>query len=150
MLDDKLLFIPMFPYYGQSQLGSEQLPKLVHCKRLFDSDVIVFDTLSFLLINDNISQEDCLAFISFLKQLTTIEKTVIVCVDPEHLNQKFLTLMKSVCDVILDLEMRVFAGALIRLINVKRFKRSGSDVLNSIPFRVEPGKGLVIEIASFS
>jgi flagellar protein FlaH len=150
MLDDKLLFIPMFPYYGQSQLGSEQLQKLIRCKRLFDSDVIVFDTLSFLLISDNISQQDCLSFISFLKQLTTLEKTVIMCIDPEHLNQKFLTILKSVCDVILDLEMRTFAGSLVRLINVKRFKRSGSDVLNSIPFRVEPGKGLVIEIASFS
>ena len=59
-------------------------------------------------------------------------------------------MLKSVCDVILDLELRSFAGALVRLINVKRFKRSGGEVLNSIPFRVEPGKGLVIEIASFS
>jgi archaeal flagellar protein FlaH len=150
MLDDKLLFIPMFPYYGQSRLNSDMLSKLIRCKRIFDSDVVIFDTLSFLLIQDNISQEESLQFISFLKQLTSLEKTVIVCVDPDHLNAKFLTLLKSVCDVILDLELRTFAGALVRLINVKRFKRSGSDVLNQIPFRVEPGKGLVIEIASFS
>lgn len=150
MLDDKLLFIPMFPYYGQSRLASDALGKLIGCKRLFDSDVIVFDTLSFLLVSDSISQEECLRFINFLKALTSLEKTVIMCVDPDHLNSKFLTLLKSVCDVILDLELRSFAGSLVRLINVKRFKRSGGDVLNSIPFRVEPGKGLVIEIASFS
>jgi flagellar protein FlaH len=150
MLDDKLLFIPMFPYYGQAQLAQNNLQKLVQCKRIFDSDVIVFDTLSFLLINDNITQDECIAFIQFLKQLTTLGKTIVVCVDPGHLNQTFLTILKSVCDVILDLEMKTFAGSLVRLINVKRFKRPGSDVLNSIPFRVEPGKGLVIEIASFS
>lgn len=150
MLDDKLLFIPMFPFYGQSRLNSDLLQKLVSCKRLFDSDVIIFDTLSFLLVNDNISQEESFRFINFLKQLTTLEKTVILCVDQEHLNQKFLTLLKSVCDVILDLELRMFAGSIVRIINVKRFKRSGSEVLNTIPFRVEPGKGLVIEIASFS
>jgi archaeal flagellar protein FlaH len=149
MLDDKLLFIPMFPYYGQTRLNNDLLQKLVHCKRIFDSDVIIFDTLSFLLINDNISQDECFQFISFLKQLTSLEKTVIMCVDPDHLNTKFITLLKNVCDVILDLELKTFAGTLIRIINVKRFKRSGSDVLNTIPFRVEPGKGLVIEIASF-
>ncbi len=152
MLDDKLLFIPMFPYYGQSRLNGDMLQKLIHCKRIFDSDVIVFDTLSFLLLNDNVSQDEGVRFIGFLKQLTALEKTVIVCVDPEHLHGKagVLTMIKSVCDVILDLELRSFAGSLVRLINVKRFKRSGSEVLNSIPFRVEPGKGLVIEIASFS
>jgi archaeal flagellar protein FlaH len=150
MLDDKLLFIPMFPYYGQSQLNNDMLQKLVQCKRIFDSEVIIFDTLSFLLINDNISQEDSCTFINFLKQLTALDKTIIVCVDPGHLNGKFLTLLRSVCDVILDLEIKTFAGAMIRLINVRRFKRSGSDVLNTIPFRVEPGKGLIIEIASFS
>lgn len=150
MLDDKLLFIPMFPYYGQTTLSGDLLSKLVRCKRLFDSDVIIFDTLSFLLIHDNISQEESFQFINFLKQLASLEKTVIVNVDPEHLNAKFLTILKSVCDVVLDLELRSFAGSLVRLINVKRFKRSGSDVLNTIPFRVEPGKGLVIEIASFS
>lgn len=150
MLDDKLLFIPMFPYYGQSRLNSDMLQKLAHCKRLFDSDVIVFDTLSFLLVNDNISQEESFQFISFLKQLTSLEKSIVMCVDPEHLNAKFLTLLRSVCDVILDLELRTFAGQLVRIINVRRFKRSGGEVLSSIPFRVEPGKGLVIEIASFS
>ena len=150
MLDDKLLFIPMFPYYGQTRLNNDLLQKLVQCKRIFDSNVIIFDTLSFLLINDNISQDDSFQFINFLKQLTALEKTVIVNVDPEHLNIKFLTILRNVCDVIMDLELRSFAGNLIRLINVKRFKRSGSDVVNNIPFRVEPGKGLVIEIANFS
>jgi archaeal flagellar protein FlaH len=150
MLDDKLLFIPMFPYYGQTRLNSDMLQKLISCKRIFDNDVVVFDTLSFLLVQDNISQEESFHFINFLKQLTSLEKTIILCVDPDHLNSKFLTLLKSVCDVIIDLELRTFAGSLVRLMNVKRFKRSGGDVLNSIPFRVEPQKGLVIEIASFS
>ena len=152
MLDDKLLFIPMFPYYGQSRLNGDMLQKLMNCKRIFESEVIIFDTLSFLLLNDNIAQEECVQFIGFLKQLSSLEKTVIVNIDPEHLHgkQAMLTMIKSVCDVILDLELRTFAGSLVRLINVKRFKRSGAEVLNSIPFRVEPGKGLVIEIASFS
>ena len=152
MLDDKLLFIPMFPYYGQSRLADDMIQKLMNCKRIFDSEVIVFDTLSFLLLNDNISSEESMQFIGFLKRLVSLEKTVIICIDPEHLHgkQNMLTMIKSVCDVILDLELRTFAGSLVRLINVKRFKRSGAEVLNSIPFRVEPSKGLVIEIASFS
>ncbi len=150
MLDEKMFFISLFPYYGEGKLKENFLDTLTKSPKMFSNEVIIFDTLSFLLVDDNFSGNDAFAFIQFLKRLNNLKKTVILCVDPEHLNQRLLNLIRSSCDVILNLELRTFAGQLLRMINVKRYKRSGGEVLSTIPFRVEPGKGLVIEIASFS
>lgn len=150
MLDEKIFFLSLFPFYGGGQIQTNALEDLLHSKKFFKSEVIIFDTLSFLLVDENISMEDAFAFMQFLKRLNQLGKTVILCVDPDHLNTRLLTLIKSVCDVILDLEMRTFAGSMVRVVSVKRFKRSGGEVLGAIPFRVEPGKGLVIEIVTFS
>ncbi len=150
MLDEKLLFISLMPYYGRGALRKNFLDILLQSKKLFTNDVIVFDTLSFLLIDDAISQEDAFAFLQFLKRLNNLGKTVILCVDAEHLNMRLLTLIRSTCDIILELQLRTFAGQTVRIISVKRFKRALGEVNGAIPFRVEPGKGLVIEIVSFS
>ncbi len=150
MLDEKLFFISLYPYYGQGRLRENFLDILFTSKKLFEKDVIILDTLSFLLVDDHLSQDDAFAFMQFLKRLNQLGKTIILGVDPEHINQRLLTLIRSACDIILHLEMRTFAGSTVRVINVKRFKRSGGDVLTAIPFRVEPQKGLVIEIVTFS
>ena len=151
MLDQKLFFISLFPFYGQGKLKTKNfLDTLLECKELFKSEVIVFDTLSFLLVDDNLSQEDAFFFLTFLKRLNSLDKTVIIAVDPDQINTHLLTLIRSSCDVIMELQMREFAGQPVRIMSVKRFKRAGGEVTPSIPFRVEPGKGLVIEIVSFS
>ncbi|MFT4250602.1 MAG: ATPase domain-containing protein [Candidatus Woesearchaeota archaeon] len=151
LLDEKLFFISLFPFYGKGTLKTKNfLDTLLECKELFRSEVIIFDTLSFLLVDDNLSQEDAFLFLTFLKRLNSLGKTVLVAVDPKHINQHLLNLIRSSCDIILELQLREFAGQPVRVISVKRFKRAGGEVTSAIPFRVEPGKGLVIEIVSFS
>ncbi len=150
MLDNRLLFIPMFPFLGNTKLQPNFLDRLFKAQKVFANEIILFDTLSFLLIKDNISHEKSFEVIKMLKKLNSLNKTIIFCVDPEHLNEKFLTLLRSVCDVYFNVEIRMFAGNVIRVINIKRFKRPGEEITTTIPFKVEPGKGLAIEIASFA
>jgi archaeal flagellar protein FlaH len=150
MLEEKMLFIPMFPFLGHTQLRANFLDKLFKTSKIFTKDIIIFDTLSFLLVKDNISPEKSFEVIKMLKKLTSLNKTIIFCVDPEHLNAKFLTLLRSVADVYFDIQIRTFAGSTVRVINIQRFKRPGDAMLTSIPFKVEPGKGIAIEIASFA
>jgi flagellar protein FlaH len=149
MIDKNMLFIPMFPFIGNTKLNPNFLVKLFHSKKIFENEIIVFDTLSFLLIKDNISEEKCFDVIKHLKKLNTMNKTIIFCVDPQHLNAKFLTLLRSVADCYFLVEIRSFAGNVVRVINIQRFKRPGDNMITMIPFKVEPGKGLAVEIASF-
>lgn len=150
LLDDKLMFIPMFPFLGNTKLKPNFLERLFESRKIFKNEIIVFDTLSFLMVKDNISQEHCFSVIKTLKNFNNLNKTIIFCVDPEHLNEKFITLIRSVCDVYFNVEIKTFAGNIVRVINIQRFKRPGDNIITTIPFKVEPGKGLAIEIASFA
>lgn len=150
LLDGQLMFVPMFPFMGDTKLQENFLDRLLNTKRIFDNEIIIFDTISFLLVRDSISQEKSFYVINMLKKLNNMNKTIIFCVDPAHLNEKFLTLIRSVADIYFNVEIRTFAGNILRVINVKRFKRPKDYIMDTIPFKVEPGRGLAIEIASFS
>jgi archaeal flagellar protein FlaH len=150
LLDEKLLFLPMFPFLGKTKLQPNFLDRLFKERKIFANQFIVFDTLSFLLIKDTITQEKSFEIIKTLKNMNNLNKSIIFCVDPQHLNEKFLTLLRSVADVYFNVEIKLFAGNVIRVINIQRFKRPGDNIITTIPFKVEPGKGLAIEIASFA
>lgn len=148
LIDGNLLFIPMFPLMGTTTLAKDFFKRLMETEKIFENEVIIFDTLSFLMVSDTISQKEVYDFVGLLKRHCTLGKTIIFCVDPEHLSQTFLTIVRSVCDIFLKIELKKFAGNLIRVINVQRFKRPMGDIVTAIPFKIEPGKGLAIEIAS--
>jgi archaeal flagellar protein FlaH len=150
LLDNQLLFLPMFPFLGNTKLQPNFLDRLFKEEKIFNNEIIVFDTLSFLLIKDNITQEKSFEIIKKLKNINSLNKTILFCIDPDHLNDKFLTLLRSVADVYFNVEIKMFAGNIVRAINIQRFKRPGGNIINTIPFKVEPGKGLAIEIASFA
>lgn len=150
LLDGQLLFIPMFPYMGNTQLKENFLERLFRTKKLFENEVVIFDTFSFLMVRDSITQEKCFDIINRLKKIIALNKTIVFCIDPDHLNDTFLTLLRSVADVYMTVDIRTFAGNIIRAISIKRYKRPADYIVTTIPFKVEPGKGLAIEIASFS
>jgi len=150
ILMEDLLFIPMFPLFGESRLSKDHIDNVFSTKKIFEKDVIIFDTLSFLLISDSINEEHSFKILSMMKKITSMEKTIILCVDPEHINSKFLTLLRSMSDILIRLEIRTFAGNTVRVININRFKRPQSDYMSPIPYKVQPGKGLTIEIASLT
>lgn len=150
MLDGTLLFIPMFPTLGQTKEKEQFFEKLLATPEIFENDVIIFDTLSFLLIPDDLSHESMIKIINKIKKIVSLGKTIMFCVDPDHINQSFLTLLRSISDVYIKVEVRTFAGAPLRVIVILRFKRPGENIVSTIPFKVETGKGLALEIASLS
>ena len=151
LLFEKVIFIPLFPFLGKRELTDQFIDRIMKSKVLFEKDLIIFDTFSFLLIHSNVSQEKLFEFIKFLKKINSLGKTVIFCVDKDHgVDPKFSTLMKSISDIYWSVEAKVFAGQLVRVINIHRFKRAGDTIGSAIPFKIEPGRGLAIEIASFS
>lgn len=149
LLNDKILFVPMFPLLGYNELEPNFFERLISSEEIFKNEVIIFDTLSFLLIHNEISQKEAFNFINILKRFTSLGKTIIFCVDHTHLDEMFLTLIRSVCDLYWGVEVRSFAGQVVRVISINRFKRPEGQFVNHIPFKVEPGAGLTIEIASF-
>ncbi|NCC70761.1 hypothetical protein EOM09_04215 [bacterium] len=91
-----------------------------------------------------------LRIINFFKKLNNLNKTVIFTVDPTHLDEKFLALLKNVADIYIYINMNASSSETARVIDIKRFKRPFDVYVQKIPFRVEPREGLIIEIGGYA
>jgi archaeal flagellar protein FlaH len=146
IIDQRLLFIPMFPFIGGGKLREDFLDRLLAARQLFEHRIIIVDTLSFLLVQGSISQEKAFDVIKFFKKIANKGKIVIFTVDPAQLNKSLLTLLRSVSDIYLEFGSKQLGGETKKYMAVNRFKRSRIQVVPQIAFRVEPGQGMVIDI----
>ncbi|MFW5704984.1 MAG: ATPase domain-containing protein [Nanoarchaeota archaeon] len=150
MLNQQLLFITMVPFMGKVKFEEDFLDKIMSSKKLFESEVIVFDTLSFLLIKQHAPESRYFDVINFFRKLNNLNKTIIFTIDPTLLDEKFLALVRSTCDLYMSLSAPEGAGENVKIIELKRFKRPYDVYVSKIPFRVEPKEGLIIEIGSYA
>ena len=150
LVDQRLLFIPMFPFIGGGKLRADFLDRLLCAQQLFEHDIIIIDTLSFLLVQGNISQEKVFDAIKFFKKIVNKGKIVMFTVDPEQLNKGLLTLIRSVADVYLEFGSKSLGGDIKKFMSINRFKRAKQQVVAQIAFRVEPGQGMIIDIGGLA
>lgn len=150
LLNRQLMFITMVPYLGTVKFEDDFLEKIMSEKKLFDSEIIVFDTLSFLLVKKGDKEDVYFKIVNFFRKLNNLNKTIIFTVDPTHLDDRFLNLLRSVADMYINVVISNFAGEIVRYLEIKRFKRPMDVYMNKIPFRVEPKEGLIIEIGSYA
>ncbi|MFT4304650.1 MAG: ATPase domain-containing protein [Candidatus Woesearchaeota archaeon] len=150
ILHENLTFIPMFPYLGNVKLRDNFIDRLIKTKRLFQNEVIIVDTLSYLIVHDKTSKEKVFDIINFFKKMLSLGKTIIFCVDPQHLNDEFLNIVRAVADIYITVEAKEVLGSLLRVASIKRFRRSEKEIIIQFPFKVEPKVGLSIELASLS
>ena len=150
LLYQKLLFITMVPFLGTVKFEEDFIDKIIKTPKLFEKEVIIFDTLSFLLVKKNAGEEAYYMIMNFFRKLNNLNKTVIFTVDPSQIDEKFLMLLRNMADMFIQITLGNFAGETTRVLNVKRFKRPMGIYLDKIAFRVEPKEGLIIEIGGYS
>jgi len=115
---------------------------------LFQRDVIIFDTISHLLVEKDVSDDLAFDIIKFLKEITSLNKIIIFCVNPKQLGENFLDLLRSISDIYFRLEQKEQYGVIIRLINIERFTGAGGEITTPVAYKVLAGMGLALEIAS--
>ena len=59
-------------------------------------------------------------------------------------------MLREVVDLYSSIELKILGSQKIRILNIKRFKRPMDFFSDSIPFKVEPKEGLLIDIGSYS
>ena len=147
ILDEKLLFLSMVPYFGKVEFKENFLDKIISSKKIFESEIIIFDTLSFLLIKGEAGHSEYLQLINFFKNLIYLNKTIIFTINPTNIDKEFIDMLEGVCDIFMELGSSDLDEG-IKIINLKRFKRAKGVYNKNISFRVEAKKGLIIEIGS--
>jgi len=150
ILNHTLLFITMVPFLGSVKYDVDFLENIMGSKKLFENDIIVFDTLSFLLIKKGAENKVYHNIVNFFKKLNNLNITIIFTIGPNHLDETFLTLLRSVAEIYINIEISNASGQTARIIDIKRFKRPKDIYVAKVPFRVEPKEGLIIEIGSYA
>jgi flagellar protein FlaH len=142
----RLIFIPVYPLLGEAKPRGGFLSRLVNSPQLYTTDVIIIDTLS-SLVGSDIRENSCLAFLSFLKKLTSMGKTIIMTAEK---GQKDLEHLRLASDIYAVLNLKMSGDGMQRTLQIKRFSRARSKVDEIIGFRIEPKIGMVIEITEVS
>lgn len=149
LLKRKLLYIPVQSLIDATPSRIDFIERLRSGKELFDSDVIIIDTIS-SLIKQSVNVEKSLELISFFKRLTGIKKTIILSIDSSEMEPNILTQMVAASDINISLKVSTLGSSIKRTIIVNKFTGAAAQVESMIGFRIESNVGLVVEIASVS
>lgn len=146
----KFKFVTFFPSFAKLDLKENIMKRILSSKELIKSDILVFDTLSEILLKNNVSSENYIDIVGSLKKVLTYEngKSIILCVDPSIMDEKLLSMLRRMSEVFITMEERELYGAKLYYMIIKRLMGAQNDVTKEIPFKVRAGIGIVIEIAT--
>ncbi len=150
LLNKQLLFLPVFPTTARLEKKHDLLERLISAPELFEKDVIIVDSLNALIDASTLDENLLFQFVTFLKRIIGIEKSVIINFDPAGLNDKLKNLLEEIADNFLFLESKLVQNDMKNVVIVKRWARSEKEVSKVIAYRVEPRIGVIIDISSFS
>ncbi|MFP8954556.1 ATPase domain-containing protein (plasmid) [Natrialbaceae archaeon A-arb3/5] len=121
---------------------------------LWSADVIIIDTFDAILRNDpkfealvrqNEERQAALEIISFLRNVISQGKVVILTVDPSTVGEEAIGPFRSIADVFIELEMIEVGNDIRRQLFIKRFAGMGEQVGDRVGYSVRSGVGIVIE-----
>ena len=147
ILDGCIFFVTMVPYFGKVNFDEDFLQRVLSSKKIFQSEIIIFDTLSYLLVKADAGNTQYLQLINFFKNLIYLNKTIIFTINPQSIDKEFIELLEGVSDIFMEVVTSELSDE-IKTIKIKRFKRAKDFYNKNISFRVEPQKGILIEIGT--
>ncbi len=149
MLRGKLRFFPVYPLQEQTAERNDFLGKLLQTNILYNSEVVVVDSFSSLIIND-LDSRRALHVLSFFKRLLAAGKTIMITMDPEELREDVIKPFRATADFYLLVEIRMFGNTAQKMLSLKRFQKSLGRPGEVIAFRVEPELGFIVEILTMA
>lgn len=150
LLNKQLMFIPVFPTTAKLTPHENLLERLIHSPELFENDIVIVDSLNRLVGTRKLTDNDLFDFVTFLKRLAGIEKTLFVTFDPLGFPPSLKELLEEIADNFVVLDVKNVQGDLKNVAMVKRWTKGMVEVTKVISYRVEPKIGLIIDISSFS
>jgi flagellar protein FlaH len=148
---EKFVFIPTHPSIGERSPRGDGLERLLRARRIWDLDVIIFDTFSKILADHMASRgassmDGIEAVLTLFKRLTGQGRTIILTLDTEEVAKEATEVFAAGADIFIRLEKERVGTTTSRRIVVERMSRAARRYNETIGFRVEPRVGIVIEI----
>ena len=149
LLQGSLLYIPVYPLIYRLKSRTDFFEKLLLAQYLYQRDVLIIDTFSSLVENSLRAKEGSIKYLSFLKRLAALGKTIILTADKDELSSPvLLDPFKSASTVYLTLASREIGGSVTKIIKINRYSTAENPVEDTVGFKVSPGIGIIIEITA--
>ncbi len=155
LMDERLVFVPVHPLIGARAPRDELLSRIAKARRMYEKDVIIFDTFSKFLADHLRAKgggfeatEQIEGVLYLFKRLNSIGKTIILTMEEGQVPAEVASTFKEAADSYFQISMETTGASTTRQIVVHRMSRAPGRFGEVIGFRVEPGLGIVIEIKS--
>ncbi len=155
LMDERLVFVPIHPLLGARAPRDELLSRIAKARRMYEKDVIIFDTFSKFLADHLRAKgggfeatEQIEGVLYLFKRLNSIGKTIILTMEEGQVPPEIASTFKEGSDSYFQISMETTGASTTRQIVVHRMSRAPGRFGEVIGFRVEPGLGIVIEIKS--
>lgn len=149
ILSNKLIFISLINLFGKIKKEENLIFELKKekSKKLFESDIIIIDSLSYPLIKD-LNEDQVYDLLDFLLKVKSKDKIIILTYNPNNINQILINNLRRVSDIYFKTYQSSLAGQITKVIEIIRLRDAKEEYQQIIPYRVEPGLGLLVEIIS--
>jgi flagellar protein FlaH len=153
LLNGRLLFFRA-PIETATAEPAPLLSRLVNATALWQADVVYIDSFGALFRNDSLvaaaAETDNVdrvmdQLVRRFTQVTEGETTIVLTTGPHAISEDAAASLRSVVDVLLELETNAVGQDIRRSIRVKRFAGMQRPVDDTIGFSVQQGRGLTIE-----
>jgi len=146
--EGKLLVFSRFGSVAESKPDID-LEQLLDSEAIELADVVVIDSASSLMPS-HLDDASRFKLMQRLRQIASKGRSLMLCVDPEEMDEKLMHNLRSSAEVVLDLMTAMIGGEIKRNIVITRYLRAAGPIQTSIGWRVEPSMGFIVDITAVS
>jgi len=122
---------------------------ILESKAMSEADIVFIDSASSIM-PDIMDSSERFEMLDMLRRFTSENRTIILGIDEDEIDQKTARAFKSTSEILIDLSAELVGGALKRQIKVTRFLRAAGPLQTTIGWRVEPSMGFIVDITAVS
>lgn len=145
--NNKLLFIPIYSLITETQPKDFFLEKLIKTKDLYQSDVLIIDTLS-SIIRHTIDRDKITDLIAFFKRMAGTGKTILISVGEGELNDDMRQTLVTSAHIQLSIKQKTIGDRIKHTLVVNKYLSAEEPYTTITNFRIVPKIGFIIEISS--
>jgi|TARA_B110000263_G_C15236409_1_gene477248 flagellar protein FlaH len=144
----KLLVISRYGTMAEPVLDVS-IADVLKSEAMSEADIVFIDSASSIM-PDIMDSAERFEMLDMLRRFTAENRSVILGIDEDEIDQKTARAFKSSSEILIDLSAQIVGGALKRQIKVTRFLRAAGPLQTTIGWRVEPSMGFIVDITAVS
>jgi flagellar protein FlaH len=145
LMSGKLLFISTEVMLAETKPKTTFLEGLTTCKRLFDPDIIIINSLSTLLL-ESLTENNLVELTNFFNRLKGSGKVIIITGNPNEWSERIHNAFRMICDIHYKITRESMPGVgIVHNIYLEKFNGACHKYETLTTFSVRPGVGLTIE-----